>query len=568
MTERGLFHPGVGVGTPLFVARTGTYCLADLGAEISRLESALARTTRNELVLVSGSRAEVLAALGAAMLTKGTVLLAARLDLLGADAAEGRLIVTGGETPSRRGVADASARAAAQRLVSARVPNEHPLVCMVTSGSTGVPVVHRKLARQLLGEAQVLARAFDLTSGSVVLSTVSAGHLYGALFGLLAPLQGGASVVVDADSEPQVFHPERVAELGQSLGATHLVTLPAHVTTLVSAVARFEIPAVISSAARLEPELARALEARGAGQVIDVLGSTETGGIATRRPSVSDAWAPLPGVELRFTDDERLAVRAPWSAAPAEFEMLPERAVERSPGTFCYLGRDDGIVKVGGRRVALAELERAALSIPGVTDAVAVAVPTRDARENLLALVVAGAALERGELRARLGERLSREAMPRRLCLVRSLPRDERGKLPRARLLALLDAQGGLQRVAQGGTANERWVEVSLPAEAPRFDGHFPGAPILPAVSQLLDVAVPEARELASMVLGGTPQLARLSRFKWQAAFVPGDRMRVTVTAANVTTPQLKIAVLIERKHGEAWLRAASGSFEFVPRSF
>lgn len=562
----------MGVGTPLFVARAGTYCLADLAGELSRLETALARTDRNELVLVSGSRLEVFCALGAALLTGGTVILAPRLELLGEGATEGRLVVVGGDSSppisTTRGARASDEQVVVERLLALRVADERPLAAVATSGSTGVPIVHRKLARQLLGEAQVLARVFELTSGSVVLSTVSAGHLYGALFGLLAPLQGGAAVVVDAASEPRAFHPEGVATLGRALGATHLVTLPAHITTFVSAQIAFEGERVISSAARLEPELALRLEAAGASQVIDVLGSTETGGIALRRPAVNSAWTPLPGVELEFSDDDLLAARAPWSDRPQVFELLPERAIAGDGGTFVYLGREDGIVKVGGRRVALAELERAALSIPGVTDAVAAAIPTNDARENLLALVVAGAELDRSRVRDQLGALLAREAMPRRIRLVRALPRDERGKLPRARLLALLDAPGGLQRIAHGGTSsehrNERWVEVNLPNDAPRFEGHFPGAPILPAVSQLLDVAVPEARELASAVLGGTPQLARLSRFKWQAAFAPGDRMRVIVTAAEPATSSLKITVRIEQKRGDDWLRAASGTLEFV----
>jgi acyl-coenzyme A synthetase/AMP-(fatty) acid ligase len=72
---------------------------------------------------------------------------------------------------------------------------ERTLVCVHTSGSTGAHVACGKSAAQLLGEAELLVRLWDLGPGTRVLATVPPHHLYGLLFGVLVPFMGGGSLV-------------------------------------------------------------------------------------------------------------------------------------------------------------------------------------------------------------------------------------------------------------------------------------------------------------------------------------------------------------------------------------
>ncbi|MFY0542161.1 AMP-binding protein [Nannocystis pusilla] len=65
------------------------------------------------------------------------------------------------------------------------------LAVVYTSGSTGDHQPCAKTAAQLLGEAQALAATFALRAGEVALATVPPYHLYGLLFGILAPLAAG-----------------------------------------------------------------------------------------------------------------------------------------------------------------------------------------------------------------------------------------------------------------------------------------------------------------------------------------------------------------------------------------
>ena len=53
----------------------------------------------------------------------------------------------------------------------------HPLVCLYTSGSTGAHVACVKTAGQLLGEAQLLVKLFELGAGTRVLAKIGRAHV-------------------------------------------------------------------------------------------------------------------------------------------------------------------------------------------------------------------------------------------------------------------------------------------------------------------------------------------------------------------------------------------------------
>src|SRR5690606_6327763 len=136
-------------------------------------------------------------------------------------------------------------------------------------------------------------------------------------------------------------------------------------------------------------------------RVLDVLGSTETGGIAIRRTATDSSYQPLPGVSVRIGADEHLEVTSPYCGGEGTLRT-GDRARWAPGGRFEHLGRDDGVVKVGGRRFSLQELEAKALEIPGVSDALAFSKPTDSARGSEVWLVVASAVLDRAGLHGEL----------------------------------------------------------------------------------------------------------------------------------------------------------------------
>jgi acyl-coenzyme A synthetase/AMP-(fatty) acid ligase len=334
------------------------------------------------------------------------------------------------------------------------VEAEQPLVTLFTSGTTGQPTRVDKVARQLLGEAELLASAFELGPASVVLATVPASHLYGLLFSLLVPYRAGACFVRETP-----FLPSAVWDSVEMLGVSDLVTVPTHLRALVSAVPRGSavqlgtaeelssavkrgttLCRVFSSGAVLEPALAAAFVSGSGASVIDVLGSTESGGIALREPATSETYRVLPGVRVETNPDGRMLLSSPFLENPSVPTLLADR-VSLTDGGFRFEGRADGVFKIGGKRIAVQDLERLARALPGVEDAAVLMVETESSRGHepwlLLAAPDAQWTLER--VREALDPHLDAVVLPRRLRVLGRLPRNALGKLERS---AALEAFG------------------------------------------------------------------------------------------------------------------------------
>lgn len=408
-----------------------------------------------------------------------------------------------------------------------------PLAELSTSGSTGAPRLFAKNARQLFGEAFALKEILPLSSEDVVLATTASHHLYGLLFGVLAPWAAGAAIIASPENEPGRFHPEKIATLAKAHGATHLISVPAHLRALLQAnVTLPTVHTIVSSAAPLAAEDALRLEEKFGARVIDVLGSTETGGLATRRAASPAIWTPLPGVRVQLDDESRLLLSSPFLSDPHIEERSEERALIHADGTFEYLGRADMVVKVGGKRIDLREIEVLVDALPGVTDVACLSKKVSQLRGEEILLVVATKSWNKEGLRAALLEKCDRAFLPRKIRILERLPRDERGKLKRDELLRLFEGAENEppanDHVQNKPTQNEpaqnkpARVErnVTVPADFRRFSGHFEGDPLLPALSQLSDIILPEMRRAFG---GGS--LASLRRVKWTQAIRPGAEL-------------------------------------------
>ncbi|MBX3469481.1 MAG: acyl-CoA synthetase [Planctomycetes bacterium] len=293
-------------------------------------------------------------------------------------------------------------------LVGAPLDPRRHAATVYTSGSTGAPLACRKTAGQLLGEATLLAGLFEL-AGARVVATPPALHIYGLLFGVLAPLAGGAATCRLAP-----LHAEPLAALVAAERVDVLVSVPAHLRGLevLGPGALAGLRAVVSSGAPLPTATAARLHERHGLVVTEVFGSTETGGVATRREPGDARWRPLPGVVVSAAADGRLALDSPFLPPDAPRPLVADDLVEVAPdGAFVHLGRKDGVVKVGGKRVSLAEVERCLLAQPGVADAAVVAASASGGRDQELVAAVAPADLDPARLRpARRARRSSSAA--------------------------------------------------------------------------------------------------------------------------------------------------------------
>ncbi len=447
-------------------------------------------------------------------------------------------------------------------------PPDRRLVCVYTSGSTGAHVACPKTAAQLLGEAALLVKLWNLGPEARVLATVPPHHLYGLLFGVLVPFMGGGSVV-----RTTPLHAETIAAQARAERTNVLVSVPAHLHA-VATLPPGELPAlarIFSSGAPLDATTAAAVTARAAIPVTEVLGSSETGGIAWRDSGGDGTWAPFPGVSVAAdADDGTMLLRSPFvNAGPSEGPAPPatgsrkqssrsptrsstgadwyrgaDRIRARDDARFELLGRADGVIKIGGSRVAVAEVERLLREIAGVADAAVVPVDTPSPRRHELWAAVVAPTLSVAALRGALLRRLEPIAVPRRFRLVAALPREDNGKLVKARLLNLFD---------DPTAPEQRTIALTIPADWHFFRGHFEDFPILAGVVQLNEIVMREVRAC-------WPEhrhLRRVTGLKFRKPIGPGDALELEL----VRTPPHKVA--FELRRGTAV--ASSGTFEFLP---
>jgi acyl-coenzyme A synthetase/AMP-(fatty) acid ligase len=104
---------------------------------------------------------------------------------------------------------------------------------------------------------------------------------------------------------------------------------------------------------------------------------------------------------------------------------------------FRLLGRTADMINIGGKRSSLAHLDHQLRSIEGVVDGAFVMPEDDGGRVARLAAYVVAPKLSRRALMAALRQRIDAAFLPRPLCLVDALPRNETGKLPRSALAAL-----------------------------------------------------------------------------------------------------------------------------------
>lgn len=391
-----------------------------------------------------------------------------------------------------------------------------PETCAIqlhTSGSTGRPEAIHKPLRCLDAEVAVLEKVFGGCGAGSVLATVPPYHIYGLLFRVLWPLAAGRILEAGA-----IGFPGELAALAQQRPAPLLVSSPAFLKRALPVLDLSQLDArlhgIFSSGGPLEPGVAAAYNAQLRHKLVEVYGSTETGGIGYR--SVTDAaapppWTPLPGVSVtQSAAADAIAVTSPFLAVPGSF-VTGDRGTILADGRFALAGRSDRIIKLEERRISLIEIEDRLKACPEVAEArvVALTAGATTGERVVLGAAVVPSGRGWGKLRAG-GKRALREilhnalkphvealALPRRWRFVGRLPVTPQGKTVEAELAALFEPAMGRRvdpEILDCRTENgEVRLSLSLEPALFYFDGHFDEAPILPGVVQI-DWALAQAR--------------------------------------------------------------------------
>ena len=390
-------------------------------------------------------------------------------------------------------------------------------VRMTTSGTTERPKYVAKSMAQLVGEIDVLSKF--IPPARCVLSTVPLSHLYGLLFGVLLPLRSGARIV-----SHEALLPADLAAVIEHASVDLMISTAAHLRAMTGAAMPRGLR-VITSGARMPPELHLGLATEHGWHVTDVLGSTETGGIATRDHPMN-AWTPLPGAKVSAPAGQ-LVVESPWCGG-ARVE-LDDRVEIRQDGTFHYLGRSAELVKIAGKRADAHAIEATVLAIPGVAD-VALVVHAAAGKEPRIALAITtlpgGPQVGREAIAAAIRQQFDAVFVPRIIKLVPRIPRTERGKLDSEALRDLLGLNKAhttdhipLRRVAPG----EYLADIAH--DLVFFRGHFDAFAILPG-------AVLVERVLWPVVKAEFPDITVLRgirRLRFRRPVFPDQQLAVRV---------------------------------------
>jgi fatty-acyl-CoA synthase len=370
------------------------------------------------------------------------------------------------------------------------VDEESALGLCYTSGTTGRPkgVLYSQRSTVLHAMHVNTVDAFGLSSRDVVLPVVPMYHANAWSLPFAGPMTGAKLVLPGARLDG-----ESLCQLMAAEGVTFTAGVPTVWSGVVDHLraTHGRLPAlrrVVVGGSACPPALFDALERELDIEVLHAWGMTEmspVGSFATVRASMEDLTphelqtvrlkqgGPVFGVEMRVVDRAGAPLPCDGTSAGAlrvrgfavlrqyykgaggeildrdgYFDTGDVATIDRH-GYMHITDRAKDMIKSGGEWISSIELENAAVGHPAISEAAAIAVPHPKWGERplLLAVCRAGWQLEGAELRAWLGNKLARWALPDEVRFVESLPHTATGKLDKASLRArYASASGGAAR--------------------------------------------------------------------------------------------------------------------------
>lgn len=325
------------------------------------------------------------------------------------------------------------------------LPDNEILLELFTSGTTGERKCIRKTINNLNAELLVQNSVFgSLLENAQTFSTVSHQHIYGLLHKILLPICT-SRVFIDET----FFYPEKmIADMIECGSKNVLVSGPAHLKLLPDLVNLDSMSsyckAIFSSGSMLDTENAHRLSSKSGISPIEVLGSTETGGVAWRSQtsdSDTEKWTPFPSIEIRKNEEGFLQVKSPFISledSQDQWFTMGDIVKIYSDNRFLLYGRGDRIVKIGEKRASLEEMEKTLKAFPGVNSCKIFPITRRQGSydRTVLACVVETPetvqSKERrtlvSELKAVLFQYFAQTLVPKYWRFVQKIPLDPQGK--------------------------------------------------------------------------------------------------------------------------------------------
>ena len=240
-----------------------------------------------------------------------------------------------------------------------------------TSGTTGMPTGAIKNRENIEGELDALTAIFEPENFERVIVTVPFIHIYGFLSGLMLPRRLGCEVLLKEE-----YYPQELITLHEHKRSL-VVTSPVYIKALLRLKRNQDLSNVtfLSSTGLLLEEEVERFEKQYNTKIIQLFGSTETGGVAIKR-GVNSYWEPLEGVRVSKNHESRMVVDSPYLSSHLFEEKIAlmkrpyttTDIIEIEENQFKLLGRTNEIIKISGKRISIVELENLIENAFGVND--------------------------------------------------------------------------------------------------------------------------------------------------------------------------------------------------------
>jgi acyl-CoA synthetase (AMP-forming)/AMP-acid ligase II len=346
---------------------------------------------------------------------------------------------------------------------------------LLTSGTTSRPKIVPLTHANICTSAYSAVAALALTENDRCLNVLPLFHGHGLIATVLTSLAAGASVVCTAGIDVGKFFAwiKTFQPTWYSAVPTMHQAILARARQNPELVEGCRLRLVRSASAPLPPRVFAELERTFATVVIEFYGMTETASapiacnpLPPGRRKAGSVGIPV-GLDVAIMNERgtmrsgsetgEVVVRggsvmpgydgdaaATQAAFVRGWFKTGDRGFFDADGYLFLSGRSREMINRGGENIAPREIDEALLEHPAIAEAVTFAVPHPTLGEDVAAAVVLrpDAAAAPKEIRQFAGERLAEFKVPRRVLIVKELPKGPTGKVQRVGLAAKLGLTG------------------------------------------------------------------------------------------------------------------------------
>lgn len=275
---------------------------------------------------------------------------------------------------------------------AAGVKFEDTKLLFFTSGTTSQPRGALKTSAMIDSEITTEKAYLSKYDFDSFLVTVPLYHIYGYLFGYAAPKAMDKAIYTK-----ELFMPQNIIDFTAEHKCA-CITTPVFIKAMLKLDDKRDLSKsiFISSTGALMPSEVDAFFEKFGAEIVQIYGSTETGGVAYLERGAK-LWRPLNSVSAGVDKESKLQISSPYLSRQIFEDTIAELPspfttsdiVRLDDGGFEILGRSFELLKIGGKRVSVLEIEAAIEAHPDISEAQVIPIKAdglKDERIEILAV--------------------------------------------------------------------------------------------------------------------------------------------------------------------------------------